>query len=274
MKVSLLRKIYPYLNSGKKNIRWRRLTDAELNLVMQEKQKLCTCYSDSTRYALLSTNKGREMLKSRIMVQKADSLEPAYKIRLNANGVEETYRTCSADYYGRYMRLYEEFYEGALSFLNEGDKRVNLSLAMNIAISKMIAKHPTMKSFFSRIYKFPLIRNTRSEFNKPSRAFGWFTSKSPIAIGENSWSMNLKKQAHKVLEILNDFEQGKSSFVVMSANKKINGIDKWHCLSVVNVDKQAKTVDLMNKRDNKITTFTFDDIINHFNAIVGMNFKD
>lgn len=274
MKLCLLRKIYPYMNSGMKNIRWRKLTDAELNLAMQEKQKLCTCYSESTRHALLSTDKGREMLRKRIKIQQEKSLEPAYKITLNANGKAETYRTTSCDYYGTYMRLYEEYYEGALNFLNEGEKRVNLGLATNIAISKMIAKHPTMKSFFSRIYKFPLIRNTRSEFNKPSRAFEWFTSKPPIAIGEKSWNFNLKKYASEVVDTLNSFEQGKSSFVVVSANKKINGIDKWHCLSIINVDKEKKTVDLMNKRDNKVTTFTFDDVINHCKAIVGMNFKD
>lgn len=273
MKVKFLRKLYPYINSGKKNIRWRRLTDAELDMAMREEQRLCTCYSESTRYALLSTDKGRELLRKRIMIEKDGSLEPSYKIKLNVNGKDETYRTDRYDYFGKYMRLYEEYYEGPLSFLNENNKRVNISLAMNIAISKMIAKHPTMKSVFSRIYKFPLIRNTRSEFNKPSKAFEWFTGKPPIAIGENSLNLNLKKDAPAVFSILNSFEKGKSSFVVMSANKKINEIDKWHCLPVTNVNREAKTVDLLNKRGNIASTFSFDDIINNFKAIIGMDFK-
>ena len=38
MKTNLLRKVYPKLASGIKNVKWRRLTDDELNKSMKQPQ--------------------------------------------------------------------------------------------------------------------------------------------------------------------------------------------------------------------------------------------
>lgn len=270
MQIKYLRKLYPFIHENQKNIRWRNLTDAELDVALAEKQVVSNCYMESAKSALLSNDLGRKVLKQRIKIENKDSLEPAYKFKFLAGEKEEVYRVGVRDYYGRSMKLYNDYYDGVLNFLNSNIHRVNLGLSTCIAVQKLIAKHPTYKSILSRIYMFPLIRNYKCEFNKPSNAFKWLTGKQPRAIGEDTLSFNLKKHKDEVLDVFNNFDKNKDCYIVMTNHKKFNGIDKWHCLSVTDVDKSAQTVDVLNKRNNKSSTFTFDDVINHCKALVGL----
>ena len=161
MKISVLRKIYPYLNKSRKNIHWRPITDAELEFSKKEIQMLATCYEESVRHVLSETPKGREILKKRIKISKETPLEPAYKITLNVNGKNEIYRVDNNDYYGGHKKLYEEYYEGPLALLKEGAKLASVNVGIAIAISKMIQKHPSLKPLLSRIYLFPIINIRR-----------------------------------------------------------------------------------------------------------------
>ena len=138
MKVSKLRKFYPYLYEGQKNIHWRPITDAELEHSKKEIQSLATCYEESVRHVLCQTEKGRSILKNRIWISKESEIEPAYKIKLNINGNDELFRVDHSDYYGSYSKLYEEFYRGPLALLKEGEKLATLNAGIAIAISKIM----------------------------------------------------------------------------------------------------------------------------------------
>ena len=274
MKISILRKIYPYLNFNQKNIKWRSLTDDEFERSLKDYQVIANCFEDATRYALIKSDKGRELLRKRFKIQKNASIDPAYKIQVNVDeNKKEIYKATPLDYYGGYFKLYREYSdspEGLASFDYSDSK---LGLGVNIAISKFISKHPLMKPILTRLYMFPAIVNRNCEYNKPSNAFKWFTGINPISIGEDSFNLNLKKNKEEVLDILNKIGNSKSkdySFVAVTGLKKIKEISPWHTVPINSVNLTDKTIEIINKRTNKITKITFDEFINNFKAIVGI----
>ena len=64
MKLSKLRQIYQSLPESSKNIKWRRLSEKELDIAMCEPQVISNCYDESTRYSLLASEKGRDLIKN------------------------------------------------------------------------------------------------------------------------------------------------------------------------------------------------------------------
>ena len=274
MKISILRKIYPYLNFNQKNIKWRSLTDDEFERSLKDYQVIANCFEDATRYALIKSDKGRELLRKRFKIQKNASIDPAYKIQVNVDeNKKEIYKATPLDYYGGYFKLYREYSdspEGLASFDYSNSK---LGLGVNIAISKFISKHPLMKPILTRLYMFPAIVNRNCEYNKPSNPFKWLTGINPISIGEDSFNLNLKKNKEEVLDILNKIGNSKSkdySFVAVTGLKKIKEISPWHTVPINSVNLSDKTIEIINKRTNKITKISFDEFMNNFKAIVGI----
>ncbi len=273
MKISILRKIYPYLNANQKNIKWRSLTNEELERSLKDPQVIANCFEDATRYALIKSNKGREILRKKFKIQKNAQIDPAYKIILHTNKKEKVFKATAYDYYGKYFNLYSEYSDNpkGLSSFNYANSK--LGLGINIAISKLISKHPLMKPFLSRLYLFPIIVNRNCEYNKPSNAFKWFTGKKAINIGENSLNINLTKERNKVLKLLNELGQKKDneySFVAITGLKKFKNISPWHTVPILSVDKNTQTINVINKRTNQISQLNFEEFINNFKAIVGI----
>ena len=276
MKISLLRKIYPYLKHNMKNIKWRSLTDEEIFRAKNDIQVIANCFDEATRYSLWNSEKGRDILKKRIKIQKDAQMDPAYKITLNIDGKNKTYKALLKDYMGADFDLYKEYSDNSFGLSSFNYSNSKLSLGMNIAIRKMVKQHPLMKPLLARLYMFPIIKNRACEYNKASNAFKWFTGQNPISIGESDLSLNLKKHKDEVISLLTDLGNHNSkeySFVGMTSNKKVKGIDKWHCLSIIGVNNKAKTVKIINKRTNYKTNISFDDFVNKFKAIVGIKWE-
>lgn len=276
MKLSILRKIYPYLSPDIKNIKWRSLSDTELNQAMKEPQIIANCFDEATRYALLASEKGRDLLKNRIKIQKGENILPAYKFKLNVNGKDEVYKSTKIDYFSSHSDLYNDYYDISRGGLNFETAKARLSLGVNIAVRKLVKKHPSMKPFLSRLYMFPIIVNRACEYNKPSNAFKWFTGKTPISYGEEVTSLSLKKHKDKVLDLLNDMgtkDPKDYSFVAVTGSRKVNDISSWHTLPIISVDSKTQMVEVMNKRTNDKTNIPFDDFVNKFKAIVGIKWN-
>ena len=141
MKIGLLRKIYPLLSRSSKNIKWRSLTDNEFDTAMKNPQMIANCFDEATRYSLLSSTKGRDLLKKRIKIEKGAITDQAYKIRFNVNGKDEIYRATKADYWGRHYGLYKDFNGSPANFLAPNHS-ISLNLGVSTAISKMVSRHP------------------------------------------------------------------------------------------------------------------------------------
>ena len=276
MKIGLLRKIYPLISNHSKNIKWRSLTDKELDATMQNPQMIANCFDEATRYSLLSSTKGRDLLKKRIKIEKGAMTDQTYKIRFNVDGKDETYRTTKADYWGKYYGLNKD-YNGCKKEFIAPDKPISLNLGVSIAISKMVSRHPSQKPLISRLYGQPMFVNRNCEFNRPSNAFKWLTGIEPTNIGEKSIKLTLKSQKKEALQTLNELGNASSkdySFVALSGHKKTHGIPTWHCLPVIDVNNKNKTVTILNKRTNKQVVMSFDKMIDSFKALVGINWKN
>ena len=271
MKIQKLRRIYPSIKSYTKNIKWRALSDRELDKFMQAKQITSNCYDNSVRYVLLNNSKGREILKKCFKIQgNKSSLEPAYKASFNIKGQKRTFRCTISDYYGKFMKYYADFYGGIKNFLNTYQTRVTPEIGISILISKMISKFPNQKPFLSRLYEFPYHKVRNYEHNKISNAFRWYTGREPISYGENEISLNLTKYSSEVKDLLNGYNPENDCLVVMTNNRKFKDIDSWHCVPVINTDKNAQTLTIINKRNNETLTLTYDELIKNFKAIVGI----
>ena len=47
-------------------------------------------------------------------------------------------------------------------------------------------------------------------------------------------------------------------------------LDKWHCLPLISVDKDAKTLELLSKRFNTTSVHSYQEIISKFKGLVGI----
>lgn len=275
MKKNLLRNIYPKLPQNIKSVKWRRLTDEELTKSMKQPQIIANCYDEATRYALLASKKGREMFRNRIWIEK-DTYLPAYKIKMNINGKDELYRTTNNDYWGRYSHITEHYWnDNPYSYKNR------LSLGINIAVNKMIEKHPFMKPIISRFYLLGLGGNYGCELNKPSNAFKWFTGKNPEQIGESGININLVNNKNKVLETLGRLKRktakdysyvaitGPFGIKVRNINSDKTKIDAWHCLPIIQVSKN--NVYMKNLRTNEVLKVSYDEFLKKFKGLVGLD---
>lgn len=273
MNIKQIKKIYPYIKSQNKNIKWRSLKAKEFICAIKEKQKTCNCFLNSTFTALYNSMRGKEILSKRIKIEQSSFADPAYKIILSPNGKNENYRVSNQDYFEQYFniyRTYNEYPKKSGHFLDSPSN--NLNTAIDIAVSKMIKKHPEQKPWYMRLYSFP--NNMRHEFNKPSRAFEWFTGIKPIKIGEDGIKTELIKYKDDVLNLLNylgKLSPNDYSFVLMSGGKETPQTEKWHCVPITKIDNTTQQVYFFDKRLKRELFVNFDTILNSFKAIVGIN---
>lgn len=267
----LLRKVYPYISNDRKNIKWRRLTDAELESMSNQTQKIANCYLDSTRAVLCASEKGREFLKKRIFVQTGNLDDPAYKFVFNVNGKDEPFRVERNDYYSKYYKIYDRYIEelltGKLADIFNGMPNI----AMDIAVSKMVTKYPKEKEWFLRLYKQPIYENLKCENNRPTKAFEWLTGQKPkIVISEDGLKdklSNHKEEALNILKKLSELSPKNYSFVAMTGSQKSTMIPKWHCVPIIEVKDKVQIVD---KRTNRNFWFKPENFIERFKSIVGI----
>ena len=275
MNIKSLRKIYPTIKDCHKNISWRRITDAELEKSLSEKQKICDCYSMAVRYALIKSQKGKEILKKRIWVEKGNSDMPAYKIMLTVDGKNEVYRVERSDFLGKFFKLfsaYNEIPRGSGNFAQSECE--NLNLAIDIATSKMISKHPKEKPWYLRLYAWP--NNKKCEYNRPSKAFEWLTGIKPESVGEDSIKNNLYKgkdlkEVNNILKKIELNNQEDYSYIIMSGYTDLD-LENWHCLPIISVENER--VKLKNRRSNNFMEVSYKDLIEKLKSIVGINWKE
>ena len=276
MKINTLRKIYPYLSTNYKNVNWERVGGKHFKKTMQEKQKTSNCFSNAVRVALFNSIQGKKILKSRVKREKNAEQHPSYKFILSPNGKEEVYRVSRLDYFSKFFsayRTYNETYPRSGNFQDSVSK--DLNLAYDIAISKMVSKHPEQKPWYLRLYCFPY--NKKYEYNVPSRSFEWFTGIKPIAIGEKGFRSELyryKDEVLNLLEKLGNLSNKDYSFVLMSGRRKTPVNEKWHCLPILSVDNENKRVHIIDKRFNEKFDISFDTVLYNYKAIVGINWQE
>lgn len=249
MTISTLRNITPsFFGRQLRNVKWRKLTDVELDNLMYEKQVISNCYDMSVRHALLASEKGREMMQDAIKIGTNSDNGISCKVIFNINGKRKPY-------------------------VVSGEKGTSLGTLITNAVDKMIKNNPGQKPLISRLARFGSSRPC--EFNKPSNALRWYTGKEPHSIGENNLHLSMESNRDEVLNLLDklgDKTAKDYSYVAISSWKgnKLNGKRKFHCLPVISIDKKNKTLNIMNKRTSEVITVSFEDLIKKFKGFVGL----
>ena len=272
MEVSQVRKIYNRLPRGMKNIHWRRLTNQELDAVMNTKQTVSNCYCNSAVYSLLASEKGRDIIKQRVYIQKDAKGLPAYKFILSPKDKKEVFSVYCTDYHqNEYIKSRYEFDK-----VDNYDSDKGFDLAMNIAVNKMLKKYPDEKP---SVIKFisKLIFASDCEYNLPSNAFRWFIGKIPdVIVGENGPFSRLnskyKQIAKTVLSGLSEKQNENYSYIVLSGTGSLkNKVSPWHCFPILSVNENEETLKILDKRQLVTKDFSFDQLLKNFKAIVGIN---
>jgi len=262
------------------NTKWRRMASNEMKQTLKQQQKVCDCYLSATIYALLNSKKGQDIFQKRVFIEKEKNEDPSYKIILSPNGKKETYRVSKKDYFGKFFNIYNNYTEEKINGKRTGNGLPvcdnNFHLAIDIAVAKMIKKHPEQKEFILRL--FPSIKYTHNylcELNRPSRAFEWLTGISPLKIGESAFG-SLKDNKEEVRELLNELSEtpeDEYSFVLLTGAKKPNKVSlSWHCLPLTGFSKE-KSLILYDRHTEVEQKFTFDEIINNFKGIIGIRWN-
>ena len=224
----------------------------------------------------MASEKGRDLIKKRLWCSESSSSDiPAYKVVLTLDGQNTAFVSRPDDYYSDFLDLTTRYQKATK---DNTPRLSNLSLGINIAIDKMIAKYPKMKPLLSRVFCFA----QRCEYNRPSNAFLWFTGREPVSIGESDMTLSLKahkKEVDKVLDSLSKKEPKDYSFIAMTGpfplikkkSKAPHELVSWHCYSIVGVN-DAKEVSLRNPRTRNITTLSYDDFLKKFKGLVGIEY--
>jgi hypothetical protein len=241
----------PTVPANINNIQWRKLNDAELDSLKNEKQTISNCYDIATRQALLSSKKGRELLRDRVEVPVNTDLYHGCKVRFNIDGKEKTYLS------------------GNRPELSTGE-------LITESVDNMLKHNFTKKPLISRFARF---WNSRTcEYNKPSNALEWYSGIEPISIGEGVFSSlkSSKEQTEKLLDELGNKNSKDYSFVILSGIKPTLCNDKHslHCYSISGVDNKNKTLDLIEKRTNNKVNVSYNQVINNCKGITGIVFDE
>ena len=227
------------------------------------KQHFCDCYLVSTISALSQSKKGTRILQNNIL-RDADNFKINFK---NINGNSEDYFVSQKEMDN--LILVDQFVNPIKIEVPHNP----LIKAIEVAMNKMIKRHPLKKSFFNR-----LVRCDESfEYNRPSRFLEMFTGIKPIAINESGIRMTLKKKKSEVLEILTKIARDKdSAFIFGTGARSIGKLNSWHCYTINDVDPAKKIITVYDHRKTSEMQLSFEDAINKFKFITGYfgeNFK-
>lgn len=276
MKLCGIKNLCSAIHEPNKLIRWRAITPEDLQKTLVQPQKISNCYDEAVRHSLIRSTEGEKALLKRIETQKDADGVPIYRVILNINGQNKIYEVNAEDY-SKFKYIFERYGEALPT--PSAPKEPRLSIVLNIAISKMIKRHPTQKPLVSRLYTDTLFctKNRKCEFNKPSNAYKWYTGISPIAIGETSFAQSLKSQRDKVLAILKRLGQMSPkdySFTALSGFIKQADGHMWHCYPITDVNLSEQSVTLLEKRSLSAMKYSFDEFISNFKAITGIFWKN
>ncbi len=235
------------------------LTHNEIMDLRYAKQYFQDCYLVSSIGALANSKKGSKILENNIV-----HTNDGFRVKFNNinNKSEDFFVTqkelddlIPLDKYGNPTEINKHFPQNPII------------KAIEIAMNKIIDKHPSKKPWLSRIPSC----NEKFEFNKPSNFLEMFTGEKPIKLNEDSFKLSLKSKKKEAIEIFDQMSDNPdSSFVVgTSINLREKDLNDFHCFDVKNVNKTKETIELFDHRFQEITKLTYNEAIKQLKYIVG-----
>lgn len=138
--------------------------------------------------------------------------------------------------------------------------------AIEVAMNKLLKKHPSKKSITCRLANC----NEKFEFNKPSNFLNMFTGEKPIILNEGNIYRTLKSKKEETTKLLNEMSKTKdNSFVAGTSILLDRRLNDFHCYSIKSVNKDTQELELFDHRHQNIIKLTYEEAIKKLKFLVG-----
>ena len=139
--------------------------------------------------------------------------------------------------------------------------------AIEVAMNKLIRKHPTKKPLISRLVKC----NEKFEYNKPSNFLEMFTGRKPIELNEGTlMRMTLKQDKEKAIELLDKMYSEEDFCFVAGTGINYSGeLTNTNCYTITRVNNKYENVDIKDNKLQKSIRQSYDQFIREIKYIVG-----
>lgn len=269
------------------------LTHSELISLQRPMQHFSDCYMTSSIGALARSSVGKKILNENIV-----HTNHGFRIRFqNVHSKQEDYIICKKDikkhnpidYYeatvAEYLenpdsekaeffdkakpselpKLYGEYY----SELLEKFKPNRIINALEIAMDRLLKKHPDKKPRISRLINFG--DDERFEYNYPSNFLEMFTGKKPIILNERTLlRMNLRKNKDEAVELFEKIDKSDDfSMVAGTGLFGKEGLTGLHCYTVEGVNSENQYLQIFDCREQKSIKLPFDKAIKAIKFLTG-----
>lgn len=237
---------------------YRAINNHEIKELGRSLQIFSDCYLVSSVRALAKTADGQNILKNNINVSE-DWRKFRFKINFCYPEKKDIFVT-----------------QGDINLLELTDKYKNpvwtdkeenpILKAIEVAMNKLITKHPCAKPFICRIARC----NEKFEYNFASNFMKIFTGKNPYSLNEKSLNMTLrphKKKAYDLFERLG--EEKDFNFTAGTGITSKREFRVFHYYVVDNVDLEKRNVELLDPRTNKIFSLSFENAIKSLKSFTG-----
>lgn len=215
------------------------------------------CYLVSSINALTRCKNGRKILRQNI-----GATDNGYRIRFNnVFGKQEDYFVAEEEC--KLLTLCDDF-ANPIPIEQQHNPIIK---AIEVAMNKLIRKHPTKKPLISRLAKC----NEKFEYNKPSNFLEMFTGRKPIELNEKTlMRMTLKKDKERAIKLLDKMcSEEEFSFVAGTGINYSSELTNTHCYTITKVDSNNDNVDMKDSRLQKNIRQSYGQFINEIKYIVG-----
>lgn len=230
----------------------------EINGLGRAKQYFQDCYLVSSIGALANSHNGQKILQKNIA-----HTDNGYRIKFqNVKGQAEDYFVTQKEieelvYMDKYMNPIP---------LDERYPHNPIIKAIEVAMNKLLKKHPSKKSITCRLANC----NEKFEFNKPSNFLNMFTGEKPIILNEGNIYRTLKSKKEETTKLLNEMSKTKdNSFVAGTSILLDRRLNDFHCYSIKSVNKDTQELELFDHRHQNIIKLTYEEAIKKLKFLVG-----
>lgn len=246
---------------------YRPINELEIKSLQDAQQIFSDCYLVATLNSLSRTNKGQKILKQNI--QKSIYPDyPEYKIHFpSINKKAEDIFVSQKEINN--LTLSDKYGNPVMHDIKENPTLKAVEIAMN----KLIAKHPALKSLINRIPES--VENF--EYNSPHRFMKIFTGKTPRSINECTWRNSLQSstaEAKIVLNLISESEKQHNFIAGTGYFVRHPNLETWHCYVITDVNLKNDKITLYNQKKKQTFQMSIMTFLKKFKFITGFLPKD
>lgn len=229
------------------------ITSSELNSLRKPVQNFADCYLVSSIGALARSNDGQKILSE--------------NVKHRGDGFRVRFQNVDSDPRD-YFISENDLFDHPIPYNPLGFEANDIVSAIEIAMGRLLKKHPDKKPFISKLASFPF--DERFEYNYPSNFMEMFTGKPPIKLNEQGLRMTLKKDKDQAVELLENIDKADDfSFVAGTGLFHTGKLTPTHCYTVEGVNTENQYLQIFDCRKQESKELSFDEAIKSIKFLTG-----